>query len=244
MTITLKTETLLFDLDGTLVNSIAAVEKSWESEVRAHNEKYPDNQYDVQEFVHSCHGSRTVDVFKKNFPYKPNDTEAVSKWEEGIVSHFGDLGQQVHGALEFLDSINKSKFKDHWAVVTSGTEALAHGWFKKLFFSTSEPTVFITANDVTHGKPNPEGYAAAYATLADKHGITKNDGVTPAVVFEDSPVGIESGVNAGFIVVGVATTFGKDKLTKAGAKYVVKDLSKVELDSSSKEDIVLKLDVL
>ena len=241
MSVTISTKALLFDLDGTLVYSIPAVEKSWLNEVQEHNKAHPDQYYEPLEFVHSCHGTRTVDVFKKYFPYKPSDEDTINNWEQGIVSHFGKLGRPIHGAPELLDSLNKSEFRDRWAVVTSGTRPLAHGWFERLFSHIDKPSVFITANDVTLGKPNPEGYTTAFEKISSIHKIEDK---SAAIVFEDAPVGIASGINAGFIVIGIATTFDKQKLLDAGAKYVVEDMTKVTLESTSGADITLKLETL
>lgn len=234
--VTLHTITLLFDFDGTLVDSTSAVEKSWATELVHHNSTYPDKQYTHEEFFQSSHGTRTVEVFSRFFPYKSGDDASINAWEYGIVSNYGHLGKEINGATSLLNSLNK-EVRDNWAIVTSGTRNLAHGWFDKLFSSVEKPTVFITANDVEKGKPDPQGYATAYKNL-NKTGECDNQ----ALVFEDAPVGIQSGLNAGFKVVGIASTFSSEILKKAGASYVVKDMSKVKVKGDGKGGVLLELD--
>lgn len=223
---TLKTNYLLFDLDGTLVNSTPSVEQNWYEVVDRHNKEHPELQIDPKEFLKSSHGSRTEETFKKFFPYRDASVEAISVFENGIVDGFGHLAIEVVGALNLLSNINNSHH-NAWAIVTSGTKGLAYAWFEQLFSKTIEwPTVFITANDVSQGKPHPEGYKLAAELL---HKASGSEGEYSAIVFEDAPTGIRAGVSAGFTVVGISTTFSPDVLLDAGASYVIEDLSKVEL---------------
>ena len=85
------------------------------------------------------------------------------------------------------------------------------------------PSVLITADDVTHGKPDPEAYLLAAAKL----------GVRPSrcVVVEDAPPGIKAGQAAGMRVVAVVTTHSRHELVEAdvvvarlvGIQIVTKD---------------------
>lgn len=220
----LKADYLLFDLDGTLVNSTAAVEKNWHDTVDVHNSEYPDLKIDPVVFLQSSHGARTVDSFKKHFPYKRHDADAVAAFEFGIVDKYGNLAVEIDGSSALLTSV-QDQFPTKWAIVTSGTRDLAHGWFNMLFGTLNFPNVFITADDVTEGKPNPEGYIAGFSNLC-KLGNTSPESST-ALVFEDAPTGIKAGVAGGFTVVGIASTFDKETLLSAGASYVIKDMTSV-----------------
>lgn len=216
---------LLFDLDGTLVDSTAAVEKTWIQQCKDHNTK-SENFLDPEVLLISAHGSRTEDTIKKWFPYLPSDIESINMFEKGIVTNYGHLAKEVNGSRNLLNSINNLG-RDQWAIVTSGTTDLAHGWFEKLFTNVHKPTVFITANNVSQGKPNPEGYLLAFSKLRDGMKLGGNE--FSAIVFEDAPTGIKAGVAAEFDVIGVATTFSKEVLVKAGASYVIEDLSKIQI---------------
>jgi sugar-phosphatase len=85
------------------------------------------------------------------------------------------------------------------------------------------PLVLVTADQVQHGKPHPEGYLTAAARL----------GVEPArcIVVEDTPTGIEAARAAGMRVVGVASTYERAALAAADA--VVPTLSRLTIGRTS-----------
>lgn len=222
----ITTNYLLFDLDGTLVDSTTAVEKNWHQTVETHNSQFPDSPVDPLELLQTSHGSRSAETIKRYFPYKPVDTDSMVRFDSSILEKYGDLAHEINGSLELISSL-ELEFPDKWAIVTSGTRDLAHGWLDKLFGKFSKPHVFITANDVTNGKPHPEGYLAAFAKLIALE--EESLGNATAVVFEDAPTGIKAGVAGGFQVIGIASTFGKDTLVEAGATIVIEDMLKVTL---------------
>jgi beta-phosphoglucomutase len=74
----------------------------------------------------------------------------------------------------------------------------------------------VTADDVAHGKPDPEGYLIAL----DRLGIPGSD----ALSFEDTHFGVMAAVAAGMRCVGVGTTVSADRLRDAGAEAVVASL--------------------
>lgn len=236
----IKTNYLLFDFDGTLVNSTPAVEKTWHNTVAEHNKQYPEAQIDPVQFLHTAHGARTVETFKKHFPYRDNDTDAVNAFEFGIVDNYGHLAVEINGSLELLAKLEQDA-PTKWAIVTSGTRDLAHGWFRRLFSQFKKPLVFITANDVSKGKPDPEGYATAFTRLCELEQKSLNS--STAIIFEDAPTGVKAGVAGGFTVVGIASTFSKEALQAAGAKYIVRDMLKVSVQKDG-EYISVELDVL
>ncbi|KAG7666127.1 DOG2 [[Candida] subhashii] len=240
---TISTDVILFDLDGTLVNSTLAVENSWTNQVNLHNQSHPSSPISLPELLHVTHGTRTIDTFKKFFPELKTDPDSIEAWEREIVTNFGHLGHPIPGSSEFLQALNQAGLSDRWGIVTSGTTELAYAWYDKLFGTAGveRPGVFVTANDVGRGKPDPEGYLTAFGKIRD--GLGRED-KCEAIVFEDAPTGVKSGVNGGFLVVGIGSTFSKEVLVNAGAKYVVEDFTKVKLERSKNGRIILKLDIM
>lgn len=128
-----------------------------------------------------------------------------------------------------------------WAIVTSGelalftlrratltkrrlypfaaTKAYATKGFAASEVASAAPEVFVTADIVTKGKPDPEPYLKGAE-------LTSSD-ITKCVVFEDAPPGVLSGKRAGAKVVGLRTTHEGLKQWQNGADFVVKDLRKV-----------------
>jgi sugar-phosphatase len=96
------------------------------------------------------------------------------------------------GAVELVGALAA----DRWAIVTSSRERHIRRCFDASGLPV--PSTAIFADDVAHGKPAPEGYLRAAASL----------GAEPArcIVVEDSPAGVASGKAAGCTVVALATT--------------------------------------
>jgi sugar-phosphatase len=69
------------------------------------------------------------------------------------------------------------------------------------------PPLLISADDVSRGKPDPEGYLKA----ADGLGVPNDH----CVVVEDTPAGILAGRKAGMTVLALSTTFAPDHLLGA-----------------------------
>lgn len=86
--------------------------------------------------------------------------------------------------------------------------------------------VIVDAKDVARGKPDPEGYLAARAKLAEDAG--KDLRPQRCIVVEDSPAGIGAGKAAGMKVLAVATSYSPSALT--AADRVVKSLADVTVE--------------
>ena len=174
----------LFDMDGTVLNSIAAAERIWTIWALHHG-------VDVDTFLPTIHGVRAIDTINR-LALPGVDAEAEAAWiteaeiedVEGIV--------EVSGAASFLKSLPANQ----WAIVTSAPRALALR--RMAAAGIPEPGVMITAEDVSAGKPDPAGYRLAASRL----------GVEPTecLIFEDAAVGIRAGEAAGGLVMVITAT--------------------------------------
>src|SRR6185503_19280819 len=104
----------------------------------------------------------------------------------------------VDGARELLESLPM----DRWAIVTSGVRAVAE--FRLRYTGLPIPAVMICADEISRGKPDPEGYLKAAEKL----------GRRPAacLVIEDAPPGIEAAHNATMRAVGIVGTYSPGEL--------------------------------
>ncbi|CCE86065.1 Piso0_005714 [Millerozyma farinosa CBS 7064] len=211
----------LFDCDGTLVNSTGAISEFWRefAKTRPH--------VDAEEIIKTSHGCRTYDVIAK---WSPDDAEEkqVSEWEGSIPDSFGQFARPIPGAVELVkkfDEISRAETDNkhqRWAIITSGTLPLASKWLKLL--ELEKPECFITAERVSSGKPDPQGYLAARRDLGYDAPHAR------VVVFEDAPSGIKAGKDAGAIIVGICSTYDAEKVKSSGADIAVKDLSSFEIE--------------
>ncbi|KAK6088933.1 haloacid dehalogenase-like hydrolase [Seiridium cupressi] len=220
---------LLFDLDGTLIDSTKAVIKHWDT-VGA------EIGVDPALILQTAHGRRTIDTLKAFCPGKanwkcevyPSPTEAccnsllivmtdVGEMEALIPKLYGQDAVTINGARELLQAIIAVRVP--WAIVTSGSNGLARGWLETL--QLPHPEHLVTAESVEHGKPDPSCYRMGAEIL--------NMSPAKTVVFEDSPAGIRAGKAANCKVVGLVTSHTLDEIVAAGPDWVVRDLQSVKL---------------
>jgi mannitol-1-/sugar-/sorbitol-6-phosphatase len=176
----------LFDMDGTILTSIGPVERAWSAWATRIGA-------DPAKVLDYMHGRRAIDTIRTFAP--PNaDIAAEVAWLDDREHADLDGVTEVEGAAAFLRALPP----DRWAVVTSANRALALARIAAA--GLPMPPLLVTSDDVTRGKPDPQGYLAAAKAL----------GVDPAacVVFEDVPAGIAAGIAAGAKVIRIAGDHG------------------------------------
>lgn len=196
---------LLFDFDGTIIDSTDAIVKHWHT-VSA------DLGVDPNVILATSHGRRSIDVLNLYDPSKAN-WEYVSEIEGRIPRTWGADATETPGARRVLEEMEAQKVP--WAVVTSGTRALISGWLQVM--KLMEPETMVVAEDVENGKPDPTCYLQGATKLGMKAGAD-------VLVIEDAPSGVRAGKAAGFKVLGLATTHSVESVIEAGADWVVRDL--------------------
>lgn len=174
----------LFDMDGTLLSSIAAAERVWGAWARRHG-------IDVAAFLPTIHGVRAEDTIRRQ------GLDGIDIDEEVEWVHQGELDdvegvQAIDGIVEFLQSLPA----DRWAIVTSATRQLAGR--RLAAAGITPPPTFITAEDVTRGKPAPDCFLLA----AERLGVKASD----CLIFEDAPAGITAAEAAGADVMVITAT--------------------------------------
>lgn len=175
---------VLFDMDGTLLSSIAATERVWSNWARRHG-------LDVETFLPTIHGMRAIETIRGlQLPgVDPTlEAEAVLRGELEDV----DGIEAIPGASRFLHSLPVER----WAIVTSAPRALALRRLEAAGLPT--PPVLICAEDVSNGKPDPDCFLLAAQRLEVE--------IRDCLVFEDSPAGIKAAEAAGAAVMVVTAT--------------------------------------
>jgi HAD superfamily hydrolase (TIGR01509 family) len=176
-----KVRAVLLDMDGTLVDSDAAVERAWRAWAR---------QYGVAEtgVLAVAHGSPAETTVRRVAPHLIG-TQIADAAQTVLELMYNDLQDVVAapGAPALLAVLARRQLP--WAVVTSAGAGLAAA---ELAAAGIAPPVLVTVEQVPRGKPHPDGYLAAAAHL----------GVPAAacLVVEDSEPGIAAGHAAGMPV--------------------------------------------
>ena len=212
----LTARALLLDMDGTLVNSNAVVERVW----RRWAERHGLDGDEVLNVVHGRQGHASMAVLLPERSRERNLADNARMLAEETADLEGVV--EVPGAAAFLASLRGIPH----ALVTSADVALSTA--RMAAAGLTLPGVRVTAESVGASKPDPEGFLKGAAEL----------GVDPAdcVVFEDSEAGVAAGRAAGMRVVGVGPRAGL-----YGPDAAVPDLTHVRTEPADDGTIRLHL---
>ncbi|MBZ9866672.1 HAD-IA family hydrolase [Mesorhizobium sp. CA15] len=179
-----KFAAFLFDMDGTVLNSIAAAERVWAKWAERHG-------LEVASFLPTIHGKRAIETIAG---LKLPGVDAVAEADALLKAEAEDLEGivPIPGAIAFLQSLPPER----WAIVTSAPRELA--LLRIEAAGIPVPAMMVTAEDVTHGKPAPDCFLLA----AKRLGVEARD----CLVFEDAPAGIAAGEASGASVVVISAT--------------------------------------
>ncbi|RAJ09328.1 HAD-IA family hydrolase [Aeromonas salmonicida] len=205
--LTLRAAALLLDMDGTLVHSTDEVETVWRLWCRRH-------QLAPEPVLAMCHGLRSREVIRALAP-QLDMAQEVALLDELEIHHTG-RGEAIMGSRALLTRLPAER----WALVTSASQRVARHRLESAGLPL--PTLLVGAEDVVHGKPDPEPYLLG----------AKGLGVAPAdcLVFEDAPVGIQSALRAGCAVVQV----GGKRLLDPAVIAVIQDWRQVSVEEDEK----------
>jgi sugar-phosphatase len=186
-------DAILFDLDGTLISSIAAVDRAWGAFCRRHG-------LDVSFVLPQIHGRRSIDSIRALLPHV--DAEAEDAWIREREATDTDGVYALPGVLEFVSSLTCP-----WTVVTSGTSDVARARLRAA--GLPEPPVAVFGEDVKNGKPAPDPFRLGSERL----------GIPPerCLAFEDTVAGIRSAHAANMKAIALTTSVAVDLLGEADA---------------------------
>ncbi|MEV4757782.1 HAD-IA family hydrolase [Micromonospora sp. NPDC049559] len=169
---------VLLDMDGTLVDSDAAVERAWRTWAGEHD-------VDPEAVLAIAHGSPAESTIRRLLP-ELDDAAVATSAGRLLALEYDDLSDvgPTRGADELLATLRRLELP--WAVVTSADPSLAK---VRLAAAGIDPPVLLTLGDVSAGKPDPEGYRRG-AELLDVP-------VARCLVVEDTEIGLRAGRAAG-----------------------------------------------
>ena len=202
---------VLLDLDGTLVDSIGSVERSW-------RQWCGEFGVDPHRLV-GFHGVTAENLIAELLPAGQRE-RAFARIREIEVADVEGIAL-LPGADRLLAALTAGGVPT--AVVTSGTEDLARARIRAS--GLAHPGVLVTASDVERGKPFPDPWLLGARHL----------GVAPAdcLVVEDAVAGLRAARAAGCGgLLAVATTMARDELA-AEADLVLPALDALEVEASS-----------
>ncbi|MEV4735863.1 MULTISPECIES: HAD-IA family hydrolase [unclassified Microbacterium] len=183
MTETISARALLLDMDGTLVDSTAVVERLWLSWAEPHGL----DPATVLGVIHGRQGHQSMAIM---LPERDHSINLVEN-QQMLATEASDVDGviEISGAGVFLRSLEGVPH----AIVTSANVPLMNA--RMTAAGLTVPELAVTAESVSASKPDPEGFLLGASLL----------GIDPAdcIVFEDSGAGIQAAHAAGMRVVGI-----------------------------------------
>ena len=185
----LKASAILFDMDGTLVDSNEASEGLWQRWAAV-------NHVPMERIRAVHHGRRPEETIAIVAPHlnAVEEAQVLYREQEDVTSGI----YPIAGAKAFFDSVPW----DQSALVTAATHTIMRLRFQ--IVGLVPPKVCVTSEMLVMGKPDPEGYLKAAASL----GYEPSD----CIVFEDAPAGLIAAHRAGMRSVAILTNYSEDAL--------------------------------
>ena len=211
---TITAKALLFDVDGTLVNSSAEIEHVWTTWCARH-------QIPVFDVLKICIGVRSEDVLKIIAPTMNINKEVSILDEQEENSTIPSI--EIIGAKVFLKELPVKR----WAIVTSANRKVALRRMANC--NLPVPEVLINADDIQNGKPDPEAYLLAARIMR----VKPNE----CLVFEDSKAGINSALSAGCRVIQV----GGDKIIHRDIVGYIQNFKQIKIMKYDDDGIYIML---
>ena len=206
---------IIFDLDGVIIDSNPAIIEFWSD--WATKEGFSLNDEMIREWVFGRRVTATIEgLFAHITAERKKEIEDAGYLFDQAMKPEGILGIQ-----SFIQSLTQIQFTI--GVATSSHHARMLQMLERVGVSDSF-VHFVTAHDVSKGKPDPEPYLKMAEKLA----------IPPAhcLVFEDANSGIQSAIAAGMQTIGIGNELTKEELLSYGAKEVISDFTEILLQSN------------
>jgi beta-phosphoglucomutase family hydrolase len=192
---------VIFDMDGTLLESTEADYRAWEKVFKSYNQELPFERYAPML------GVKSADVIRNEIGFA--DEQDVERILKEKFDYFIDYISEnpikpVFAAETFLKSLAQYPIKV--ALATSSRKEKMQMVLQQLNFLQYFDAI-VTGNEVTHGKPAPDIFLLA----AKRLGVDPTD----CMVIEDGPIGVAAAKTANMKCVAITETHDAAKLGEA-----------------------------
>jgi HAD superfamily hydrolase (TIGR01509 family) len=204
---------LLFDLDGTMLNSDPIHEAVFMELWTARGLPVPEGFY-----MEQVHGRLNVDVFADYLPDEP-DPQGLSEWKE---AQFRDRLPSPYPSTPGLEAFLDHAQEHGWqlAVVTNAMRLNAEAMLGAIGLR-NRFEVIVIGGECAHGKPHPLPYLTAMKLLGEAP--------ETCIAFEDSPSGMRAAAASGAYSIGVRSALDDTQLRAVGAKMTIDDFTDPKL---------------
>ncbi|BAY39907.1 HAD-superfamily hydrolase subfamily IA, variant 3 [Nostoc sp. NIES-2111] len=219
---------ILFDLDGTIVNTDPIHYQAWQEMLLKHNIEIDEVFYKSR-----ISGRLNPEIVQDILPeFSVAEGAKFADEKEALFRQLASHLQPLDGFAELLAWTETHNLKR--ALVTNAPKLNAEFMLEVLGITAAFDQI-VLADDCVAGKPDP----APYQITLGKLKITAET----AIALEDSPSGIRAAVGAGIRTIGIASTHEPKVLQEIGAFMVIPDFTDLHLwtllNSSIEADLSL-----
>ncbi len=208
----MKIKSAIFDMDGTLVDSLMFWDIFWQdigrNYLKQENFK-PDEEVDKK--IRTMIFSDAMSYIKKYYEIPLDEEKFLAESEKNIENFYITTVKGKEGARELLDYLKSKKIKMCVASATDMKyiEIALESCGLRDYFDT-----VLSCADIGVGKDQPDIYLKAMKKLGDS--------AEEICVFEDSYVALETAKKIGFQTVGIYDKYNyeQDRLKKASSIYL------------------------
>ena len=208
-------KTVLFDMDGTLIDSMWVWRDIDKEYLGKYGLKMPE---DFQNKISGMSFSETAVCFKETFPIPETIEEMMDNWNAMAVEKYRNHVPLKPGALDFLKYLKKTGRKT--AICTSNSRYLTETVLQSLGAESMFDSI-LTADEKLRGKPAPDIYLRACERL--------NSAPADCLVFEDIYMGVLAGQGAHMKVCAVKDSFSEAEWPdiEKTADYIINDFTEL-----------------
>ena len=212
-----KFKAAIFDLDGTLIDSMGIWKVIDEEYLNKYGFDVPEN---LQEEITHLTIIETAMYFKEKFNIKDDIETIINTWNDMAYNHYSNTIKLKEGVIEFLDYLRSNNIKI--GLATSNTKPLLEATLKNNNIYDYFDSITIS-EEVGVSKANPD----IYLLSAQKLNVDPKD----CIVFEDIVQAVKGAKLAGMTVYSIydeSSADQKDELIKVSDKYILNYLELIK----------------
>lgn len=205
----------IFDLDGTLLDSMSVWHEVDSKFFKRHGLEMPDNYQDA---VKNMHFPTAAQYTKNRFSLSETTDEIMAEWCELCYEAYESQIKLKNGALEFLTKLYKNDVKIAYA--TANEEKLC-----KAVLGSNRVWDFFSARAYVSETGKSKAEPDVYLLAAERMGLLPSE----CAVFEDILQGVKGAKKGGFTVFGVydESNIGDMEEIKGSADFYITDFEEL-----------------